>query len=294
MGMLAYGAAAGVGDEYLKQSAETRKNDFQDIRDKRLSELKKSELTHGADLQETSAAAARKHGDENYSFGYGENVVRSGEVVNQGADRPVAGGSKVVTSPIQLVSGDTTTYDEQRKSWEGMAFTKDEFGNQVRNTDVPEFDEWFNARVLEKHRINPDTGQPDPVDVEPSTASYDQARKEASDQAGYLSGDKADFGPGGREPWIEKRAREIEAENKGVKTPSSKLTPPKDDGMLTEGLEENKPAALKRPLSQASKTDPVQMYDELMSQDFDEQTVIDTIRRHFNDATWEVPPNALM
>lgn len=53
MGYLAYGAAAGVGKEYLKQSEETRERDYQTIRDKRLSDLKKGERTHAGEILTT-------------------------------------------------------------------------------------------------------------------------------------------------------------------------------------------------------------------------------------------------
>lgn len=52
-GMLAFGAMAGVAEEYLKQSEESRKNKYQEMRDARLSEIRKSEMVHGAEIQTT-------------------------------------------------------------------------------------------------------------------------------------------------------------------------------------------------------------------------------------------------
>lgn len=289
MGYLQYGAMAGAGKEFLKQSAETRQAGFQEIRDKRLSELKKEEQTHASGLVEKQQAASYEREKGDYTAGYGEDVYRDGALVAEGRERPTSTSTTQRGNLITMVSGDQRTYEELRKSWEGIAHAKDEFGNEIRVSGVPEWDDWFNQRVAPQHRINPRTGEPEPT-AEPSTASYDQAREEASDQAGWLSSDKSDFGPEGKQAWIDKRAREIEAEGKKPALGEGK---PKASGMLSETEKPKKAVKVKTPLTQSAKQDPVQMYDELNAQGFGDQDIIDTIRLYFQDPLWEIPPNAL-
>ncbi|MDH3676043.1 MAG: hypothetical protein OES12_11160 [Anaerolineae bacterium] len=50
MGYLAYGAAAGVGKEFLKQSEEERKNKYQELRDNRLAELEQGNIKFRSEL----------------------------------------------------------------------------------------------------------------------------------------------------------------------------------------------------------------------------------------------------
>jgi len=53
MGYLTYGALAGASQEWLKQSEEQRKEGYQEIRDRRLSEIRKEEATFGQELMTT-------------------------------------------------------------------------------------------------------------------------------------------------------------------------------------------------------------------------------------------------
>lgn len=297
MGYLLAGAMKGASQEYLKQSDERRANEYQAIRDRRLSELKKDETKFASDLAGEREAAAYEREKGDFTAGYGDDVYRGGERVARGRERPVSSGSSTQKGNlITMISGDQRTFEELRKNWEGQAFTKDDFGNPIRNPDVPEFDQWFNDRVAPQHRINPRA--PEQPVTEPSTAALDQARKEASDKAGWLTSDTADFGPDGREAWIKRRAKEIDAEKGG-----------KQGGMLTQGADRareaneaaarSKPVKLKSPLSRAAAQDPVQMYDELMAQfamgteEVGEQDIIDTIRAHFRSPDWNPPADAL-
>jgi hypothetical protein len=298
MGMLAYGAMAGVGGEYLEQSAEKRKNDFTLLRDKRLSELKKGEATHASALAGGREAAARKHGAENYTAPLTSNVYRDGKLVQTGQHRPTAGsGTKNRDSMIQLISGDMIEEDLLRKQWEGQAFTKDDFGAAIRNPDVAEYDEWRNARVVEKHRINPQQRE-EAAPVDPDTASIMEANQWYDNNASWLESDKSQFGMTEKEV-KDKKAREIMAEKQKsgrggmlsesaeVETPKPTKTPGQD-----AGLRQNQP--LKAPLSQAAKTDPAQMYDELAKQGFGDQDIEDTIRQFFKDPTWTIPARSTM
>jgi len=292
MGMLKYGAMAGVGKEWLKQSDEERKNDYQEVRDKRLSELKKGELTHlskektKADRDKPFAASASSD-----VFQYSAETDRY-EKTHSVDDRPLAGSTTQKGNLVTMTSGDQRTFEELRKNWEGMAFTKDEFGNPIRNNDVPEFDAWFNARVQPQHRINPQEAAPEEPE-EPTTAAMEQARTEYSEKSSYLESDESQFGMTEKQ-YVDRRAREIMKE-----APAQK----KQGGMLTESEtitpKARKQTKVKSPLSQAAKTDPVQMYAELMAQfgadssDIGEQDVIDTIRLHFRDPVWQPPADAL-
>lgn len=304
MGYLSAGFMAGASGEYLKQSGEDREAKKQAIRDKRLAETNKAQATHESNLIAGREQAERDWKSKNYEAPLTSTVVRDGKVVQEGKFRPHAPSSS--TAPrdtmIQLVSGDFIEEDLLRKQWEGMAFEgRDEFGNPIgRRAEIPEYDEWRNARVMERHRINPQVRE-EPTSVEPSTSALDQARKEASERAGWLTSDETDFGPDGREAWIQKRAREIEAE-KGAGKGGGMLTedPPEAPAPASEPAEqpERSPVKLKSPLSRAAQTDPVQMYDELYAQlmsdpAVSEQDLIDTIRAYFNDPTWNPPPDAL-
>lgn len=289
MGMLSYGAMAGVGKEYLKQSDEERKNDYQEIRDKRLSGLKKSELTHAADEKTKSDR------DKPFSASASSDVFQySGESgryekTHSVDDKPLSPGSTTQKGNlVTMMSGDQRTFEELRKNWEGMAFTKDDFGNPIRNADVAEFDEWFNARVQPQHRINPKEAEAD-VPEEPDTDAVMEANKWYDDTANITDSDKSQFGMTEAEV-KDKKAREIMAGRKqpGMLSESEAVTP-----------KPRKQTKVKSPLSQAAKTDPVQMYSELMSQfgtdssDVGEQDVIDTIRLHFRDPVWQPPADAL-
>ena len=296
MGMLAYGAAAGAADEWLKQSEETRQNEFDLIRDKRLSELRMGEETHRQDLIGKRESDSYNRSKNDFSVGYGEDVYRDGEKVASGRDRPVAGGS-VEPTQIQLINGDYITEDLLRKQWEGMAFEgRDEFGNPIgRRAEVPEYDEWRNSRVMEKHRINPERpAEPEP-DAGPSTEALDQARKEAEDKARWLATDSSDFGPEGREAWIQKRAQEIDAGNKrpGRGGMLSEDTTPKP--AATPPAQETKPKQSSSPivLTQEAKRDPDTMYYELMDateeDDYSEVEIIQFIQKYFNDPSWDIP-----
>ncbi|MCP4471575.1 MAG: hypothetical protein GY815_12990 [Gammaproteobacteria bacterium] len=276
MGMLTYGAMAGVGQEWLKQSAETRQNDFTLIRDKRLSELKKGEQTHASELvgQREKAAHGREKGD--YSVNYGEDVYRDGELAASGRDRPTSSSSTAKTGNlITLVTGDQVPYDQLRKSWADQAFTKDEFGNPIRNPDVQGWDEWWNTQVSDAHQrdLPKEAPPPEPEPEEEGPGFFKRL-------GGWITGDDDEEEPKeGRSTTARTRAR--------------------GRGMLTESAEPaRKPIKLKTPLTRSASRDPVQMYDELNTQlighpDISEQDIIDTIRKHFGTPDWQPPADAL-
>lgn len=289
-GMLTYGAVAGVGDEWLKQSDEERKNAYQEIRDNRLSELKKGELTHAA-KEKTKSDRDRPFSGAASSdvFQYDEKSGQY-EKTHSVDDRPLSPGSTTQKGNlVTMTSGDQRTFEELRKNWEGMAFTKDDFGNPIRNPDVAEFDEWFNARVQPQHRINPKEAEADAPE-EPDTDAVMEANKWYDDTANVTDSDQSQFGMTEKEV-KDKKAREIMATRK------------KQPGMLSESesvtKKPRKQTKVKTPLSQAAKTDPVQMYAELMAQfgadssDVGEQDIIDTIRLHFEIPDWQPPADAL-
>lgn len=289
-----YGAVAGAAGEYLDQSRETRKNDFTLLRDKRLSELKQGDQTHAAGLVSDENRKTEKNANENYTFGYGEQVVRGGEVVNEGADRPVAGSNKKFGNLITLINGDQQTEEQLRKTYDSIwKANTDEWGSRIGDFDLPGYDEWRNGRVAEQHRVNVQKPEAAAVETTASSESVQEATKWAEGiNSGFtpLKTDKDHFGGLTQDEAIQKKALELDAAKK------------KRGGMLTEDAatadtdtqpKKTKALPLQRPLSQSAKTDPVQMYDELQAQGFDEPDIIDTIRTYFQDPTWEIPPNAL-
>lgn len=271
MGYLSSGAMAGVTGEYLKQSDEDREFKKQTIRDKRLSGLKKEEATHTSSLAEAREDKQRDWDTKNYEVGYGEDVYRGGEKVASGRDRPTAGNTKPHGNLITLATGDQVPYDQLRKSWADQAFTKDEFGNPIRNPDVPGWDEWWNTQVSDQHLR-------DLPEVEPPPE-----QKEEEDGPGFMSR-LYNWATG--------------SDGEEVAAPEAKEG---RGGMLTEKQPEAKkaPVKLKTPLTREAKADPVQMYDELMAQLMgndmvSEQDIIDTIRQHFGIQDWQPPADALM
>lgn len=88
MGMLAFGAMAGVGDEYVKQSGEERKNKFQEIRDKRLAEIQKEGRIHSSELATTenmrqegvSAAGAEIKAKADLASGNADRALQQQEI----------------------------------------------------------------------------------------------------------------------------------------------------------------------------------------------------------------------
>jgi len=60
MGYLAFGAIAGAGKEYLKQSGEERQSKYQDIRDRRLAELTTTENMRAEGVRSQEAATERE------------------------------------------------------------------------------------------------------------------------------------------------------------------------------------------------------------------------------------------
>ncbi len=310
MGMLAYGAMSGVGGEWLKQSDENRKNKHEAIRDKRLSELRKGEDKHRAELTTQENMRQEKWNAENYEHGMGDTVVRDGKVVHKGSFAP-GKANDPAKSPIYLVSGDVTTQAEQRQLWATQAFTKDQFGNPVRNPEIAGFDEWFNERVRPEHRINPQNAKPEAMPEEdPSTADIQQARQEYNDQAKWTQSDQAQFGMSESE-WVDKRSREIMRERRGgaaqgkggllseAKTPkkaagaNSTVAKPDRDSKLAQTKQSTAPK-VKVTLSQAAKTDPEQMFAELMDHvmenpDIGEEEVANQVRQFFGQPDWQIP-----
>ncbi len=263
MGMLAYGAMAGVAGEYLDQSKETRKNDFTLLRDKRLSELRQGDATHASGLVGDREAAARKHGDENYIAPLTSNVVRGGALVQEGVHRPTA-GSNVKPEDLRLLTkeGDYTSWKTTRDDYEVEYTTIDEWGTRVTKDGAPSLAEYRNDILDERH-----------------FRQLKQAEESIPEDT-----------PEEEKPGLIKRAWDAMF--------GSDDEAPKEGrgGMLTESTadtekkEKPKSLGLKMPLSRASKTDPAQMYIELKAQGFDDQNIEDTIRSYFKDPEWTIPP----
>ncbi|MDH3638899.1 MAG: hypothetical protein OES09_10630, partial [Gammaproteobacteria bacterium] len=157
MGMLTYGAMAGVGGEYLKQSEEERTNEYQAIRDKRLSGLKKEEATHASELAAGREQSQRNYESSNYSFGYGENVVRGGEVVQTGGDRPTSSSTKPVDPAKRMLlmrNGDHTSLEQLRKEYETEYMKdRDDLGNPIMDPNAPSLIEYRNSVLDPKHAL---------------------------------------------------------------------------------------------------------------------------------------------
>jgi len=290
--MLAYGAMAGVGGEYIAQSKEKRENDFTLLRDKRLSEMKKTEATHSSKLVGGREKDAREHGDKNYTAALTSNVYRDGKKVQTGSHRPNAGTAlKPDEHTIYRGNNQPTSYEQLYDEWYGMAHAKNEYGEEIRNADIPGWEDWVNTQVQEKYRINPKPPGSDKPDAGQSTDAMEQARKEYNEKSEYFSSDKTQFGMS-EDEWVNKRASEIMqgGSRGGMLTEDAEVPAPEPGD--NEGWNKSQP--LKSPLSQAAKTDPVQMYDELNRQGFGDQDIEDTIRQFFKDPTWTIPPNSTM
>lgn len=302
MGSLSgYGAVAGAAGEYLDQSREARKNDFTLLRDKRLSELKQGDQTQAAGLVTDENKRQEIFGKTNYSVDMGETKVVDGRIVHQGTHRPNADSStKKEGNLIEMINGDLQTEEQIRKTYQDLyEANTDEYGNRIGDFDLKPYDDWRNTRVAAKHQINP-KGPEAEAPAEASTASLKQATDEANEMnKGFtpFTTDKDIFSGYTQDEWIQKRAKEIQATGGSTLGSTRKK---ERVGMLSEDTSTTAPPAkpkslkLQKPLSQASKTDPTQMYDELRSQGFDEPDIIDTIREYFKDPTWEIPPNSLM
>ena len=271
MGMLTYGAMAGVGGEYLKQSEEQRKNDFTMLRDKRMSEMRQTEATHASELVGGREEAAREHGDKNYTAALTSNVYRDGEMVQQGSHRPNAGTAvKPDEHTIYRGNNEPTSYEQLYGEWYKMAHAKNEYGEEIRNPDIPGWEDWLNdGQVQDRYKIKP---KPPGSDEPEETAEVEKP------EPGFFSS-LYDSVFGGDE-------EAADTSRGGMLTESG-------DAPKAEEAKENKGQALKRPLTQSAKLDPVQMYDELNAQGFGDQDIEDTIRKYFNDPTWVIPPNAL-
>lgn len=188
MGMLA-GFVQGATGEYTKQRGEERTNQFQAIRDKRVSELRKGEQKHAAGLVSTenvrkedvlagagqtkaealllSQQEDRKSrlnvaevGNEGQVVAAGAALIKDGKVIHSQANKPLAGdadGSKYKYDERSVVrsNGQPTTYKQLYNEWHKMKYTKDEFGIEVGNQKIPEWEPWVNKQVQPKYRINP-------------------------------------------------------------------------------------------------------------------------------------------
>lgn len=129
MGMKGYGMLSAVGGEYLKQSGEERAAKVQTIRDKRLSELRQEDLTHGAALQTTenlrkegalakAAELQQKHetGRDAAKFGH-EASLQETELAAKGpATQTTAGGAR------------SDYWDSETQSWKQIANQPKTFG----------------------------------------------------------------------------------------------------------------------------------------------------------------------
>lgn len=262
MGMLAYGAMAGVGGEYLKQSDETRKNDFTLLRDRRLSELKKGEATHASGLVGGREEVARKHGDENFTAALTSNVYRDGEMVQKGTHRPTAGSYVDPDDrPLLTKSGDTTSWGSLRSDYEAEWTSIDEWGTKVTKEGAPTLTEYRNKILDERHALA----------VEKAEAAVPDDLPE-EEKPGWIARAYDYF---------------LKPDEKPEEGRGGMLT---ESGTETEKKEKPKGLGLKMPLSRASKTDPTQMYIELHAQGFDDQSIEDTIRGFFKDPTWTIPP----
>jgi len=294
--MLAYGAMAGVGGEYIAQSKEKRENDFTLLRDKRLSEMKKTEATHSSKLVGGREKAAREHGDKNYTAPLTSNVVRDGKLVQTGTHRPNASSTKHVDPSKReflLRNGrDYTSLAQTEKDYDTEHTYINEYGEKVTRPGSPTLTQYRNNVFHPRHYLELGThGAPDDTDAGQSTAAMEQARKEYNEKSEYFSSDKTQFGMS-EDEWVNKRASEIMqgGSRGGMLTEDAEVPAPEPGD--NEGWNKSQP--LKSPLSQAAKTDPVQMYDELNRQGFGDQDIEDTIRQFFKDPTWTIPPNSTM
>jgi len=276
MGYLSSGAMAGVTGEYLKQSEEDREFKKQTIRDKRLSGLKKEEATHTSKLAGDREAAAYDREKGDYTAGYGDKVYRDDKLVAEGGDRPTTGTDAAFLKTgnlITLATGDQVPYDQLRRSWADQAFTKDEFGNPIRNPDVPGWDDWWNTQVAEQHLRDRPKSEPPP---EPEAEEEGPGFFERLGNWALGDDEAPTEGEAGRGGMLSEK-------------PPAQGKPP---------AAKKSPVKLKTPLTRAAKKDPVQMYDELMAQLLgndlvSEEDIIDTIRAHFGIQDWQPPADAL-
>jgi hypothetical protein len=302
MGYLALGAMAGAANEYVKQSGEERKNKYQEIRDRRLAELQQenmefeSGLTSKENIRQEQAAgeAAKTERDwnaKNYEAPLTSNVYRDGKKVQTGEHRPAASSTaKKSGELVEMNNGKFLTEDQIRLTYDSIwKANTDEFGRRIGDFDLPPYDEWRNSRVAEHERINPDYEPPPDPNAEPSTADIQAANEWYDKNADWKTRDVKQFGMSEEEVKY-KKAREIMMD---------RMTKSRGDGMLsrsntgTAKPKKPKTSGASITLSGAAKTDPNLMYYELINatieEDVSEQEIIDLIRKHFNDPTWDIP-----
>ncbi len=300
------GFAVGATDEYLKQRGDDRQeerdikqegraNAYQDIRDKRLAEITKSEgKLNRASREKISREKPVTAGAGSNLFQYSDETEQY-EKTDSVPNRPTAGTTpKTDETPINRANGQPTTYKQLYNEWNKMKFIINEFGGKVNNPNVPDWETWVNEQVQDQYRINPN--KPATVDPNkpPSTASWEAARKEYNEKSSMWESDKSQFGMT-EDEWVAKKARENEVASGTAKTGSD------NTGMLAEGTapeaqqakapESTATAPIK--LSQLAKIDPATMWFELKkataNDDTSEMEIINQIRQHFNDPEWEPP-----
>ena len=266
MGMLA-AFLKGASGEYTKQRDEDRTNEFQEIRDRRLAELQRENIQFQSELtsqenqrqegvQAAAAQAQRDWDSENYSFGYGENVVRGGEIVNTGGDRPSSSGPKESLFRLRG-SGKQIEYDKIVEDYnrEYAVQTKDILGQTTAvelKEGAPSFIDYFNSRVVDDDAISQSqlnmmaTGDEaySTQDLIAANAEWEALSEGETPIIGKSSEDIAGMN---RDDWVKKRAKEMAAERM-QQTPApteEPETPAAGDG--TGGLLDQAQAAQEEP-----------------------------------------------
>lgn len=121
-----------------------------------------------------------------------------------------AGGKDI--SVVQLTSGKRVKESDVKAMYLNEYGKPNDMGMMAIGPEAPSYIEWRNSIVAPDYRLN-DSAQPAAIGRDEART---MAEKEAQDKAGYLTTDKEDFGPDGREKWINDRTQEILRQAQGA------------------------------------------------------------------------------
>lgn len=141
------------------------------------------------------------------------NIVRVGGT-KAPSDGDGPGGSKMF-GKVRLTNGQVVDESDLRSEYNTRYGKYDPMGNFLGLEDgAPTYDIYRNQMVQPQYRRQFSEG----ADGAGDGMTWEQARsaaaKEADDRAGWMSTDTEDFGPGGREAWINARAKELQGGGK--------------------------------------------------------------------------------